>query len=177
MTLCRALGASLGAFLGSPPGWYWYLKCSFCLASPFALDVCQGIVPSAILTGASEEEDVGLRPRTNNSACARRKQGARVDENVAYRSGSRLSRRHRSLLQEGSDICELTSPRFDEIYTHIVPDPSLHLSGGLLGSWGYCRIRRLCQQLSKAAHQPCRPCDLLLMPCRRCCSASRDRND
>lgn len=25
MTLCRALGASLGGFLGSPPGWYWYL--------------------------------------------------------------------------------------------------------------------------------------------------------
>ena len=177
MTLCRALGASLGAFFGSPPGWYWYLKCSFCLASPFALDVCHGIVPSAILTGASDEEDVGLRPRRSNSACARGKRDARVDEIMAYRSGNRLNRRHLSLSQEGSGICELTSSRVYEVYTRIVLDPSLHLSEGLLGSWGYCRTRRLCRQLSKAVHQPCRPCDLLLMPCRWCCSASRDQND
>lgn len=26
ITLCSALGASLGALAGFPPGWYWYLK-------------------------------------------------------------------------------------------------------------------------------------------------------
>ena len=81
-----------------------------------------------MLTGASEEEDVGLRPRRSSSACARLERDVRVDEIMAYRSGNRLSRRHLSLLQEGSNLCELTSPRIYEVYKHIVLDPSLHLS-------------------------------------------------
>lgn len=62
ITLCRALGASLGALLGSPPGWYWYLKCSFGDEPSLALSCFQGSVLGAMLTGASEDEDVGLRP-------------------------------------------------------------------------------------------------------------------
>jgi len=51
-TECRALGASLGAALGSPPGWYWYF--------PEVPD-CHGAEFGAILTGCSDEEEVGLR--------------------------------------------------------------------------------------------------------------------
>lgn len=63
MTLCNALGASLGGFLGSPPGWYWYLK-SCLAASPLELSVCHGIVPGATFTLASEVAEVGLPPNT-----------------------------------------------------------------------------------------------------------------
>lgn len=60
MTECSALGAFFGAALGSPPGWYWYLKLPL---AEFPFDsTCQGIVPSAMLTGASEDEEVGFRP-------------------------------------------------------------------------------------------------------------------
>ena len=78
MTLCKALGASFGGFLGSPPGWYlwghqycssrevtfhpyWYLKCSLA-SSPLVLSVCHGKLPGTMLTFASEVADVGLRP-------------------------------------------------------------------------------------------------------------------
>jgi hypothetical protein len=52
ITECSALGASLGAAFGSPPGWYWYF--------PVVPD-CHGAEFGAMLTGCSEEEDVGLR--------------------------------------------------------------------------------------------------------------------
>ena len=64
ITLCKALGASLGAFLGSPPGWYWYLKCESGPESALAASFCQGSVPGAMLTGASEDDEVGLRPKS-----------------------------------------------------------------------------------------------------------------
>ena len=62
ITLFRALGASFGALDLSPPGWYWYLKCSSGLL-PLELSTCQGMVPSAMLTLTSDDADVGLRPR------------------------------------------------------------------------------------------------------------------
>lgn len=65
MTLCSALGASFGGFFGSPPGWYWYLKCSLASA-PFELSVCHGILPAAMLTFVSDVEEVGLRPERVN---------------------------------------------------------------------------------------------------------------
>ena len=52
ITECNALGASLGAALGSPPGWYWYF--------PVVPD-CHGAEFGAMLTGASDDEEVGLR--------------------------------------------------------------------------------------------------------------------
>lgn len=51
-TLCSALGASFGAFDGSPPGWYWYLPDVF---------VSHGREFGAMLTGISLLEDVGFR--------------------------------------------------------------------------------------------------------------------
>ena len=63
IVLRKALGASLGALLLSPPGWYWYLKCSSAPFLPVAFpSTCQGIDPSAMLTDASDEDDVGLVP-------------------------------------------------------------------------------------------------------------------
>lgn len=63
MTVFSALGASLGDLFLSPPGWYWYLKFWPAL-SPFELPTCHGMLPSAILTLASDEAEVGLRPGT-----------------------------------------------------------------------------------------------------------------
>lgn len=65
MTVFNALGASLGDFFLSPPGWYWYLKFWPAL-SPFELPTCHGMLPSAILTLASEEAEVGLRPGSDS---------------------------------------------------------------------------------------------------------------
>ena len=52
ITECSALGASLGAAFGSPLGWYWYF--------PVVPD-CHGAELGAMLTGASDEDEVGLR--------------------------------------------------------------------------------------------------------------------
>jgi len=52
ITECNALGASLGAAFGSPLGWYWYF--------PVVPD-CHGAELGAMLTGASDDDDVGLR--------------------------------------------------------------------------------------------------------------------
>lgn len=65
MTVFNALGASLGDLFLSPPGWYWYLKFWPAL-SPFELPTCHGMLPSAILTLASEEAEVGLRPGSDS---------------------------------------------------------------------------------------------------------------
>jgi hypothetical protein len=54
MTSLRAEGASLRGLLVSPPGWYWYL------ASP---PVFQGSESTAMATGFSDEEEVGLREK------------------------------------------------------------------------------------------------------------------
>lgn len=54
MTSFKAEGASLRALEVSPPGWYWYL------ASP---PVFQGSESGAMLTGFSDEEEVGLREK------------------------------------------------------------------------------------------------------------------
>lgn len=70
MTLCNALGASFGGFLGSPAGWYWYLK-SCLAASPLELSVCHGMVPGATFTLASEVAEVGLPPsNTSQLKCS-----------------------------------------------------------------------------------------------------------
>lgn len=65
ITVFNALGASLGDLFLSPPGWYWYLKCWPAL-SPFELPTCHGMLPSAILTLASDEAEVGLRPSSDS---------------------------------------------------------------------------------------------------------------
>lgn len=53
-TTLTALGASLGAWLGSPPGWYRYL--------PSDAPVSQGMPELAMPTEDSEVEPVGDRP-------------------------------------------------------------------------------------------------------------------
>lgn len=60
ITLCRALGASLGAFFGLPYGWYLYLYSS--PASPPLPSVCHGMLPGATVTFASDVADVGFFP-------------------------------------------------------------------------------------------------------------------
>jgi hypothetical protein len=54
MTSFKAEGASLRAFEVSPPGWYWYWAW---------LPVFQGSESGALLTGFSEEAEVGLREK------------------------------------------------------------------------------------------------------------------
>lgn len=53
MTTFNAEGASLGAALGSPPGWYWYLPSPPCSS--------HGLLLAAWATFRSEEELVGDR--------------------------------------------------------------------------------------------------------------------
>lgn len=52
MTSLRALGASLRPLELSPPGWYWYLA-----SEP----VFQGSLSTALETGFSDDDEVGLR--------------------------------------------------------------------------------------------------------------------
>ena len=109
MTLCNALGASLGGFFGSPPGWYLYLKLVRLLnradfdhssylyssraLSPLVASLCQGMLPWATETFDSEVADVGLRPgEVILSAWNRR--GDQSLEGKVYQSRSLQDRKH-----------------------------------------------------------------------------------
>ena len=65
-TTLTALGASLGALLVSPPGWYEYLPS---LASP-----SHGIPPLEMVTDSSDVDLVGVRPRSGGQKVSLGKQ-------------------------------------------------------------------------------------------------------
>lgn len=75
----RALGASLGAASGSPPGWYLYL--------PSVEPVSQGMPDLAMPTSFSEVDLVGVRPRIDGiSRCSDDLTLARIMQREAYRN-------------------------------------------------------------------------------------------